>query len=267
MTGSPNQRCAAGCTAFATQESSAETIGHASVAAGATAAGPDHALELARRIAAGELTPAAVLEDCEQAIAAREAEIGAFAALDLPRAKQSAAIAPAGPLRGLPVGIKDIFDTVDFPTEYGSSIYAGHRPRTDAALVSQIRRAGGLLLGKTVTTEFAHMQPAKTRNPRNPQHTPGPAIGLIGVTAGPSRTAPDCRHSTSASCRQGSRCSNQRPHPSSATRTREPTRNRATPRAMARSMRGIALRMLQCFGGGRYAALRVPPSRPLGTTP
>ncbi len=132
-----------------------------------------HALELARRIAAGELTPAAVLEDCEQAIAAREAEIGAFAALDLPRAKQSAAIAPAGPLRGLPVGIKDIFDTVDFPTEYGSSIYAGHRPRTDAALVSQIRRAGGLLLGKTVTTEFAHMQPAKTRNPRNPQHTPG----------------------------------------------------------------------------------------------
>jgi len=132
-----------------------------------------HALELARRIEAGELTPAAVLEDCERAIAAREAEIGAFAALDLPRAKKSAAIAPTGPLRGLPVGVKDIFDTVDFPTEYGSSIYAGHRPRTDAALVSQIRRAGGLLLGKTVTTEFAHMQPAKTRNPRNPQHTPG----------------------------------------------------------------------------------------------
>ena len=128
-----------------------------------------HALDLARRIEAGELTPAAVLESCEQAIAAREAEIGAFAALDLPRAKQSAAIAPAGPLRGLPVGIKDIFDTVDFPTEYGSSIYAGHRPRTDAALVSQIRRAGGLLLGKTVTTEFAHMQPAKTTGSTNPE--------------------------------------------------------------------------------------------------
>jgi Asp-tRNA(Asn)/Glu-tRNA(Gln) amidotransferase A subunit family amidase len=94
-----------------------------------------HALGLARRIEAGELTPAAVLKDCEQAIAAREAEIGAFAALDLPRAKKSAAIAPAGPLRGLPVGVKDIFDTVDFPTEYGSSIYAGHRPRTDAAVV------------------------------------------------------------------------------------------------------------------------------------
>src|SRR5437870_2380215 len=132
-----------------------------------------HALDLARRIEAGELTLAAVLESCEQAIAAREAEIGAFAALDVSRAKKSAAVAPAGPLCGLAVGVKDIFDTVDFPTEYGSAIYAGHRPRTDAAVVSQIRRAGGLLLGKTVTTEFAHMQPAKTRNPRNPQHTPG----------------------------------------------------------------------------------------------
>jgi Asp-tRNA(Asn)/Glu-tRNA(Gln) amidotransferase A subunit family amidase len=132
-----------------------------------------HALELARRIEAGELTPAAVLESCERAIAAREAEIGAFTAVDLPRAKKSAASSPAGALRGLPVGVKDIFDTVDFPTEYGSSIYAGHRPRTDAALVSQIRRASGVLLGKTVTTEFAHMHPGKTRNPRNPQHTPG----------------------------------------------------------------------------------------------
>ena len=101
-----------------------------------------HALDLARRIEAGELTPAAVLASCEQAIAAREAEIGAFAALDLPRAKKSAA-SSAGPLRGLPVGVKDIFDTVDFPTECGSSIYAGHRPRTDAAVVSQVRRAGG----------------------------------------------------------------------------------------------------------------------------
>jgi Asp-tRNA(Asn)/Glu-tRNA(Gln) amidotransferase A subunit family amidase len=132
-----------------------------------------HALDLARRIEAGELTAAAVLEMCEQAIAKREAEIGAFAALDLARAKKFAASSPAGPLRGLPVGVKDIVDTVDFPTEYGSAIYAGHRPHTDAAVVSLIRRAGGLVLGKTVTTEFAHMHPGKTRNPRNPQHTPG----------------------------------------------------------------------------------------------
>ena len=80
---------------------------------------------------------------CDQAIAKREAEIGAIAALDLARAKKLAASAPTGPLRGLPVGVKDIVDTVDFPTEYGSSIYAGHRPQTDAAVVSLIRRAGG----------------------------------------------------------------------------------------------------------------------------
>ena len=152
-----------------------------------------HALELARRIEGGELTPAAVLESCEQTIAAREAEIGAFTALDPARAKKSAAAAPSGALCGLPVGVKDIIDTVDFPTEYGSSIYAGHRPRTDAAVVSQIRRAGGFVLGKTVTTEFAHMHPGKTRNPRNTQHTPGGsssgsaaavAAGMVPVAIG-----------------------------------------------------------------------------------
>jgi Asp-tRNA(Asn)/Glu-tRNA(Gln) amidotransferase A subunit family amidase len=133
------------------------------------------ALDLARRIAAGELTPAAVLDTCTEAIAARESEIGAFTALDLAAARrvaQDAAIATA-PLHGLPVGVKDILDTVDFPTAYGTSFYAGHRPASDAALVSMIRRAGGVVLGKTVTTELAHLRPGKTRNPRNPAHTPG----------------------------------------------------------------------------------------------
>ena len=69
--------------------------------------------------------------------------------------------------------MKDIFDTVDFPTAYGSSIYAGHRPKSDAAIVMAVRRAGGVILGKTVTTEFAGLQPAGTRNPHNPAHTPG----------------------------------------------------------------------------------------------
>ena len=69
--------------------------------------------------------------------------------------------------------MKDIFDTVDFPTSYGSPIYAGHRPKTDAAMVMVVRRAGGVILGKTVTTEFASLQPAGTRNPHNPAHTPG----------------------------------------------------------------------------------------------
>jgi Asp-tRNA(Asn)/Glu-tRNA(Gln) amidotransferase A subunit family amidase len=133
------------------------------------------ALDLARRIEAGELKPRAVLDLCAQAIAERESGIGAFAALDLDAARRCAdgASLAALPLRGLPVGIKDIFDTADFETSYGSSIYAGHQPTADAAMVSLVRRAGGIVAGKTVTTEFASRQPASTRNPRNPAHTPG----------------------------------------------------------------------------------------------
>jgi Asp-tRNA(Asn)/Glu-tRNA(Gln) amidotransferase A subunit family amidase len=133
------------------------------------------ALDLARRIAAGELKPAGVLDMCADAIAARESEIGAFTALDVDAARRRAddpAVASA-PLRGLPVGVKDILDTVDFPTGYGTAFYAGFRPASDAALVSMIRRAGGIVLGKTVTTELAHARPGKTRNPHNPAHTPG----------------------------------------------------------------------------------------------
>jgi Asp-tRNA(Asn)/Glu-tRNA(Gln) amidotransferase A subunit family amidase len=133
------------------------------------------ALDLARRIEAGELTPAAVVDLCAQAIAIREAEIGAFTALDVDTARRDAERLelPRSPLRGLPVGIKDIFDTADLSTAYGSSLYAGHQPRSDAAVVMMVRRAGGIVLGKTVTTEFASLQPAGTRNPRNPAHTPG----------------------------------------------------------------------------------------------
>ena len=133
------------------------------------------ALELARRIEAGEITPRAVVDRCAAAIARREPEIGAFAALDLEMTRRAAAATglSQAPLRGLPVGVKDIFDTADFPTQYGSPIYAGHRPRADATAVALLRRAGGLVLGKTVTTELASLQPAGTRNPRNPAHTPG----------------------------------------------------------------------------------------------
>lgn len=131
------------------------------------------AFDLARRIEAGQLTPRAVVEMCAEAVAAREGEIGAFTALDIESARRAADGLASMPLRGLPVGMKDIFDTVDFPTEYGSAIYAGHRPRADAAMVMAVRRAGGVILGKTVTTEFAGLQPAGTRNPRNPAHTPG----------------------------------------------------------------------------------------------
>src|SRR5919201_1181315 len=78
-----------------------------------------------------------------------------------------------GPLHGVPVGIKDIMDTADMPTENGSPLYAGRTPSRDAAVVATLRGAGAVIMGKTVTTEFATRTPAKTRNPHNPEHTPG----------------------------------------------------------------------------------------------
>ena len=146
------------------------------------------ALDLARRIEAGALTPAAVIDLCAQAIDAREAEIGAFVSLDLAGARRQAQVPglAALPLRGLPVGVKDIFDTADFATEFGTPIYKGNRPRQDAALVALVRRAGGLVLGKTVTTELAFLHPAKTRNPHDPARSPGGSSSgsAAGVAAG-----------------------------------------------------------------------------------
>ena len=133
------------------------------------------ALDLAHRIETGELTPRAVVELCAKAIAAHEKDIGAFATLDLAGAGRAAADPrlSALPLRGLPVGFKDIFDTADLPTQYGSPVYANHRPAADATVVVLTRQAGGIVLGKTVTTQFASLVPAATRNPRNLAHTPG----------------------------------------------------------------------------------------------
>jgi Asp-tRNA(Asn)/Glu-tRNA(Gln) amidotransferase A subunit family amidase len=157
------------------------------------------ALDLARRIEAGELTPRAVVELCAEAIAANEFKIGAFVTLDLDAARGAAdeTRLVTMPLRGLPVGIKDIYDTADLPTQYGSPIYSGFRPRADSVPVALVRRAGGLILGKTVTTQFAFMVPAGTRNPRNLAHTPGGsssgsaaavAAGMVPIALG-SQTA------------------------------------------------------------------------------
>ncbi len=133
------------------------------------------ALDFARRLESGELTPALAVELCANSIAKTEGDIGAFVTLDVDGARKAAAAEglKGKPLRGLPVALKDIFDTADMPTEYGSKLYAGHRPKTDASMVTQLRRAGGVLLGKTVTTEFAHTDPGKTKNPRNLAYTPG----------------------------------------------------------------------------------------------
>src|SRR5262245_37338618 len=148
---------------------------------------------LARRIEAGELTPRAVVEMCAEAIAAHENEIGAFTVLDIESARRTADGLASRPLRGLPVGMKDIFDTVDFPTAYGSAIYAGHRPKSDAAMVMAVRRAGGVLLGRTLSTRCARRQRAGARIPRQPAHVPGGsssgsaaaiAAGMVPITFG-----------------------------------------------------------------------------------
>jgi Asp-tRNA(Asn)/Glu-tRNA(Gln) amidotransferase A subunit family amidase len=133
------------------------------------------AVDLARRIAAGEITPRYVVDRCTEAIAAGEAGIGAFAALDLAAARRAAETSGLAtlPLAGLPVGMKDIYDTIDLPTAYGSPIFSGHRPAADAAMVALVRRAGGVVLGKTATAEFASRSSVPTRNPRNLAHTPG----------------------------------------------------------------------------------------------
>ena len=132
--------------------------------------------EIIRRVAAGESTAEAMTRACLDRIAARETAVQAWAHLDpdaaIARAK-ACDRAAAGPLRGLPVGIKDVMDTADMPTEYGSPIYAGHRPAADAACVAILRAAGAVILGKTVTTEFATTFAGKTRHPLAPGRTPG----------------------------------------------------------------------------------------------
>lgn len=136
---------------------------------------PLSASALAAAIRAGNLTPADVAARCAEAILAQEGELHAFAAVDTDRLLEQAKdpVLAALPLAGLPVGVKDVLDTTEFPTARGSAIYEGYRPATDAVIVRMIARAGGLLAGKTATTEFAFMQPAATRNPHRPAHTPG----------------------------------------------------------------------------------------------
>ena len=136
------------------------------------------AAEAARAIADGRTTSEEAVGTCLARIAEREETVRAWAFLDpdlalaQARARDKAAT-PAGPLHGVPVGIKDIFDTADMPTEMGSPIYAGHRPAADAAAVAILREAGAVILGKTVTAEFAGTHPGPTTNPHDPARTPG----------------------------------------------------------------------------------------------
>ena len=135
------------------------------------------ACEAARRLATREITAEQMARACLARIEEREAAVGAWIHLDadavLAHARQLDAGPVRGSLHGLPLGVKDLIDTADMPTAYGSLVYDGHRPRTDAACVALARAAGALVLGKTVTTEFAWFHPGKTANPHDPAHTPG----------------------------------------------------------------------------------------------
>jgi Asp-tRNA(Asn)/Glu-tRNA(Gln) amidotransferase A subunit family amidase len=135
------------------------------------------ASEAARLIARGELSSEALVSECLERIASRENTVRAWAFLDPGLALREARERDRGPARGalhgVPIGVKDVFDTADMPTQMGSPIYEGWRPPADAACVAIARAAGAVILGKTVTAEFAGMTPRETRNPHDLSRTPG----------------------------------------------------------------------------------------------
>ena len=139
------------------------------------------ATEAAAELAQGAISAEELTRSCLARIAAVDGELGAFAYLDpeyaLAQARSldecRAAGQALGPLHGVPVAIKDIIDTKDMPTECGSPVLAGRRPMRDATVVARLRAAGAVIIGKTVTTEFAYFSPGKTRNPHDPERTPG----------------------------------------------------------------------------------------------
>lgn len=134
-------------------------------------------VKAAQAIVAGTISSEALVSACLERITAREESVRAWEYLDpaaaLAEARARDRSPTRGPLHGVPVGIKDLIDTSDMPTSYGSPIYAGHQPAWDAASVALLRAAGAVILGKTVTTEFAMFTPGKTANPHNVAHTPG----------------------------------------------------------------------------------------------
>ncbi|HXZ93567.1 MAG TPA: amidase [Burkholderiales bacterium] len=139
------------------------------------------ATDAARAIREGALSSEELVQACLEHIRATEPTVQAWTFLDEAHALAQARAAdqgrrsgqPVGALCGVPVGVKDIFDTADMPTENGTVLHRGRAPHKDAAAVARLRAAGAVILGKTVTTECAYFSPGKTRNPHNPEHTPG----------------------------------------------------------------------------------------------
>ncbi len=138
-------------------------------------------IELRDRLASGAVRAVEYVEACLARIAEVEPQVQAWAWLDGDHAlAQARALdirrqsgAPIGPLHGLPVGLKDVIDTAKIPTSNGTVLDEGRVPEEDAVLVSRLKAAGAIIMGKTVSTELAFMHPSKTRNPHNPEHTPG----------------------------------------------------------------------------------------------
>lgn len=134
-----------------------------------------------REITRGALSAEEYVTACLDRIEALEGDVRAFAHIDRAHALRQARDLdewrrdgrPTGPLHGIPVAIKDIIDTKDYPTEYGSPLFKGRRPREDATVVAKLRAAGAVIIGKSVTTEFAYYQPGPTRNPHDLERTPG----------------------------------------------------------------------------------------------
>jgi Asp-tRNA(Asn)/Glu-tRNA(Gln) amidotransferase A subunit family amidase len=139
------------------------------------------ATDAARAIQGGVFSSEQLIEACLARIRALEPQVQAWQALDESHVLMQARARdldrregrPCGPLHGVPVGLKDIIDTADLPTEDGTVLHAGRTPLSDAAVVASLRASGAVIMGKTVTTELATYTPGKTRNPHNFEHTPG----------------------------------------------------------------------------------------------
>ncbi len=139
-------------------------------------------------MADGEFSSVQLIESCLERIHEREPEVGAWAHFDetlvLNAARTADATSPRSPLHGIPFGVKDIIDTSELPTECGTPIHAGRRPLEDASCVARMKAAGAVMMGKTVSTEYALYHPGKTRNPLNLEHTPGGSSSGSGAAVG-----------------------------------------------------------------------------------
>ena len=168
------------------------------------------AREAARLIGAGAMSAVEYVDACLSRVREVDEQVQAWAFLDPDHARAQARAAdelrlsgqPIGPLHGVPVGVKDIIDTADMPTELGSVLHAGRTPSRDATVVARLRAAGAVIMGKTVTTEFATRSPGKTRNPHDPEHTPGGsssgsaaavAAGMVPLALGSQTTGSTIR--------------------------------------------------------------------------